>query len=202
MQDAYLEFSESRSRETHRAVAERPADERALEARIRAVAEYEPGAWELWEEIRKCPDGSSRWTGRQWQVAVSGRSTQYTKDEFGLVFTRGTGPDREQRVVRYSPLGAKSAGAVAGALSDAELARPAGRLAARLDRTRAGLPPLTATGDTAGRPARRPPRALDRIRREPGAGGRVSRARAAGLAAISLTDHDTVAGRARGVRGR
>ena len=52
MQDAYLEFSESRSRETHRAVAERPADERALEARIRAVAEYEPGAWELWEEVR------------------------------------------------------------------------------------------------------------------------------------------------------
>ena len=50
--DAYLEFSESRSRETHRAVAERPADERVLEARIRAVAEYEPGAWELWEEIR------------------------------------------------------------------------------------------------------------------------------------------------------
>jgi hypothetical protein len=49
---AFLEFSESRSRETHRAVAERPADERALEARIRAVAEYEPGAWELWEEIR------------------------------------------------------------------------------------------------------------------------------------------------------
>ena len=49
---AYLEFSESRTRETHRAVAERPADERALEARIRAVAEYEPGAWELWEEVR------------------------------------------------------------------------------------------------------------------------------------------------------
>jgi hypothetical protein len=49
---AFLEFSESRSRETHRAVAERPADEQALEARIRAVAEYEPGAWELWEEVR------------------------------------------------------------------------------------------------------------------------------------------------------
>jgi hypothetical protein len=46
--------------------------------------------------------------GERWQVAVSGRSTQYNKDEFGLVFTRGTGPDREQRVVRYSPLGAKS----------------------------------------------------------------------------------------------
>ncbi len=48
----FLEFSESRSRETHRAVAERPEDERRLEQRIRAVAEYEPGAWELWEEVR------------------------------------------------------------------------------------------------------------------------------------------------------
>jgi hypothetical protein len=47
----FLEFSESRSRDTHRAVAERPEDERALEERIRAVAEYEPGAWELWEEV-------------------------------------------------------------------------------------------------------------------------------------------------------
>jgi hypothetical protein len=48
----FLEFSESRSREAHPAVAERPADERALEARIRAVAEYAPGADELWEEVR------------------------------------------------------------------------------------------------------------------------------------------------------
>jgi hypothetical protein len=44
--------------------------------------------------------------GDQWEVAVSGRLTQYTKDEFGLIFSRGTGPDREQRVVRYSPQGA------------------------------------------------------------------------------------------------
>jgi hypothetical protein len=49
---AFLEFSESRSRETHPAVAERPADERALQARMRAVAEYEAGARELWEEVR------------------------------------------------------------------------------------------------------------------------------------------------------
>ena len=48
---AFLEFSESRSRETHPAVAERPADERALEARIRTVAEYEAGGRELWEEV-------------------------------------------------------------------------------------------------------------------------------------------------------
>ena len=50
--EAVVVFRVSRSRESHRAVAERPADERALEARIRAVAEYEPGAWELWEEVR------------------------------------------------------------------------------------------------------------------------------------------------------
>jgi hypothetical protein len=48
----YLEFSESRSRDTHRAVAPRPPDEQALEARIRALAEYAPDAWELWEEVR------------------------------------------------------------------------------------------------------------------------------------------------------
>ena len=60
--------------------------------------------------------------GAQWQVAMSGRSTQYNKDEFGLVFTRGTGPAREQRVTRYSPLGAKSRELSLRQLSDRELA--------------------------------------------------------------------------------
>jgi hypothetical protein len=60
--------------------------------------------------------------GEQWQVATSGRSTQYNKDEFGLVFTRGTGPAREQRVVRYSPLGAQSRELSLGRMSDRELA--------------------------------------------------------------------------------
>jgi len=59
--------------------------------------------------------------GEQWQVAVSGRTTQYTKDEFGLVFTRGTGPQRENRLTRYSPLGAKSRELSLAQLSDAEL---------------------------------------------------------------------------------
>jgi hypothetical protein len=60
--------------------------------------------------------------GEQWEVAVSGRITQYVKDEFGLVFTRGVGPDREQRVARYSPLGAKSRELSLSQLSDQELA--------------------------------------------------------------------------------
>ena len=59
--------------------------------------------------------------GETWEVAQSGRTTQYTKDEFGVVFTRGTGPDREQRVARYSPLGAKSRELSLAQLSDAEL---------------------------------------------------------------------------------
>jgi hypothetical protein len=49
-QGLFLECTESRSAETHRAVAQRPDDERRLEERIRAVATYEPGAWDLWEE--------------------------------------------------------------------------------------------------------------------------------------------------------
>jgi len=59
--------------------------------------------------------------GEQWEVAVSGRTTQYLKDEFGLVFSRGTGPDRERRVVRYSPLGAKSRELSLAQLSDGQL---------------------------------------------------------------------------------
>ena len=47
----FLECSESPSRAMHRAIAERPADERDLEARLRAVADYAPDAWKLWEEI-------------------------------------------------------------------------------------------------------------------------------------------------------
>lgn len=59
--------------------------------------------------------------GEQWEVTMSGRVTQYLKDEFGLVFTRGLGPDREQRVARYSPLGAKSRELSLSQLSEQEL---------------------------------------------------------------------------------
>jgi hypothetical protein len=48
----FLECSESGAEATHRAVAPSPEDERRLEARIRAVAEYDDGAWDRWEEVR------------------------------------------------------------------------------------------------------------------------------------------------------
>jgi hypothetical protein len=61
--------------------------------------------------------------GTEWRVSVSGRVTQYIKDEFGLVFTRGSGDTLERRVTRYSPLGPKSRELSLSELSDAELHR-------------------------------------------------------------------------------
>ncbi|MFZ5624058.1 MAG: hypothetical protein ACOY71_06465 [Gemmatimonadota bacterium] len=57
--------------------------------------------------------------GELWEVAPSGRVTQYTRDEFGLVFTRVA--DRQRRVLRYSPLGARNWEASLAELSDAQL---------------------------------------------------------------------------------
>ncbi|MGH7518783.1 MAG: hypothetical protein ACREOC_15160 [Gemmatimonadales bacterium] len=59
--------------------------------------------------------------GERWTVSGSGRVTQYVKDEFGLVFARGSGRARERRVARYSPLNAKSPELALAGLSDAEL---------------------------------------------------------------------------------
>jgi YD repeat-containing protein len=60
--------------------------------------------------------------GARWEVSPSGRVTQYTRDEFGLLFGKGTGTDREERVVRYSPLGSRSPEASLNELSDFQLA--------------------------------------------------------------------------------
>jgi hypothetical protein len=45
--------------------------------------------------------------GKRWEVVPSGRVTQYDRDEFALVFVSGEGADREIRVTRYSPQGAR-----------------------------------------------------------------------------------------------
>lgn len=59
--------------------------------------------------------------GEEWSVATSGFVTQYDQDEYGLLFTRGTGDARETRVTRYSPLGARSREASFAELSDEKL---------------------------------------------------------------------------------
>jgi hypothetical protein len=50
--ELFLECSESRSSESHRLRGQRPEDEQRLEDRIRAVAAYQPGAWEVWVEAK------------------------------------------------------------------------------------------------------------------------------------------------------
>lgn len=59
--------------------------------------------------------------GERWEVYPSGRVTQYDRDEFGLVFEKGTGPQRIRRVTRYSPLGARRWDAALAELSDPQL---------------------------------------------------------------------------------
>jgi len=59
--------------------------------------------------------------GTTWQVAPSGGVTQFVRDEFTMLFTRGTGPDREERVAKYAPLGARSRELSLAELTDLQL---------------------------------------------------------------------------------
>ena len=61
--------------------------------------------------------------GQTWQVFPSGYVTQYDIDEFGLIFVRGTGDEREVRLTRYSPLGEKAREHSLATLSDGDLRR-------------------------------------------------------------------------------
>lgn len=61
--------------------------------------------------------------GEMWNVYPSGRVSQYDRDEFGLVFEKGTGPGRVRRVTRFSPLGARSWDIALSDLSDRYLTR-------------------------------------------------------------------------------
>lgn len=56
-----------------------------------------------------------------WRVYPTGRSTVYGKDEFGLLFELGTGPERKRRFTRYSPLGSKSIEASLAELTERQL---------------------------------------------------------------------------------
>ena len=63
--------------------------------------------------------------GQQWQVAPSGRTTQYARDEFSVVFRRlgDDGTVVEQRVSRYSPRGTRVRELSLAGLDDAALRR-------------------------------------------------------------------------------
>ena len=56
-----------------------------------------------------------------WKVYPTGRITVYGKDEFGLLFELGTGPERKRRFTRYSPLGSKSTDVSLAELTERQL---------------------------------------------------------------------------------
>jgi hypothetical protein len=56
-----------------------------------------------------------------WDVFPSGRVTVYDRDEFGIVFRKGTGPDAVRRYTRYTPLGSRHREMSLAELSDAQL---------------------------------------------------------------------------------
>jgi hypothetical protein len=59
--------------------------------------------------------------GQKWEAYPSGYITQYTQDEYGLIFSRGAGIAREVRVTRYSPQGSRSREQAFAELSDEQL---------------------------------------------------------------------------------
>ncbi len=61
--------------------------------------------------------------GKTWLVMPSGRVTQYDRDEFAILFVHGTGAQREVRVTRYSPVGARSRERSLVELTDTDLQR-------------------------------------------------------------------------------
>jgi hypothetical protein len=59
--------------------------------------------------------------GATWEVAPSGRVTVYGRDQVGVMFEQGTGPERRRRFTRFSPVGNRSPDAALAELSDREL---------------------------------------------------------------------------------
>ncbi len=59
--------------------------------------------------------------GDRWEVYPSGRVTVYGRDQVGLIFEQGTGPQRRRRVTHFSPLGARSPDRAFAELSEREL---------------------------------------------------------------------------------
>jgi hypothetical protein len=59
--------------------------------------------------------------GIRWTVQPSGHVTQYDADEFGLLFIRGSGADRELRITRYRPWSARAREQSFADCSDADL---------------------------------------------------------------------------------
>ena len=67
------------------------------------------------------PDRSIVINGDTWRVRPSGRITSLDRDEFGLMFVRGSGDKREVRTSRYSPQQTRAREAALAELSEEKL---------------------------------------------------------------------------------
>lgn len=59
--------------------------------------------------------------GETWEAQPSGRATVYGRDQIGILFQLGTGPDRKRRFTRFTPVGSRSPDAALAELSDTRL---------------------------------------------------------------------------------
>lgn len=59
--------------------------------------------------------------GERWEVFPSGRVTVYGRDQLGLIFEYGTGPQRRRRVTHFSPVGSRAPERAFRELSDRDL---------------------------------------------------------------------------------
>jgi hypothetical protein len=87
------------------------------------------------------PTRSIEIDGTRWNVFPSGYLTQYDADEFGLLFVRGTGDQREVRVTRYSPQGTRSREQALAELTDAAIAELFGQSQPSFTSPEAGYAP-------------------------------------------------------------
>lgn len=61
--------------------------------------------------------------GETWEAQPSGRVTVYGRDQIGVMFQLGTGPERRRRFTRFTPVGSRAPDAAIAELSETQLIR-------------------------------------------------------------------------------
>lgn len=59
--------------------------------------------------------------GETWEVLPSGRTTVYGRDQIGLLFQHGTGPERHRRYTHFTPVGTRAPDGAIAELSERQL---------------------------------------------------------------------------------
>src|ERR1041385_6155371 len=99
-------------------------------SRTRSIGESSRVRWRrtcnsgwCWRDSEHARCGTRHHRGRQRHLEglSRGRATVYGKDEFGLLFELGTGPEPKRRFTRYSPLESKSTDASLAELTQRQL---------------------------------------------------------------------------------